>query len=391
MSFENDGNGRITFKMEGRVDSTSSARLGEEIEAALDESRATKLTLDASDLEYISSAGLRVIMLLGRRCEELSVVNASNEVYDIFEMTGFTQIIDVRKRLRKLSVDGLHQIGAGANGRVYRLNDEQIIKVYNPITNPPEKIAREKKAAREALVLGIPTAFSFDLVEVGDSYGIIYEFVDARTLGETIARNPDRVDEYATRMARLLQELHATECAQGSLPDARLGFHAWADVAERSGYYTDEFIAQVRAFIDSIPAGTTFVHGDFQPANIMVTDEDELLLIDMGDASMGDPIIDLAGSFQIMKLVASHPGAAERYTSMPTELLNRVWNVFVRTYYGVDDDEAVAEIEQRLMFHALVRSLAGVTFSRVFPDDARRPTAARMVEAFQHGLERYGA
>lgn len=391
MTYVDDGNGKITFRMEGRIDTNTASQFDNEVRAVLDETGATSLILDASDLSYISSAGLRVLMLLGRRCEDLSVINTSPEVYDVFEMTGFTQILDVRKRLRRMSVEGLQQIGAGANGRIYRLNDEQIVKVYNPITNPPEKIAREKKAAREALVLGIPTAFSFDLVEVGESYGIVYEFVDAHTLGETIAQNPDRVDEYATRMARLLRDLHAKECAEGSLPDARLGFHAWADVAERSGYYTDEFIGQQRDFIDTIPARNTFVHGDFQPANIMVTDEDTLLLIDMGDASMGDPIIDLAGSYQIMKLVGAHPGAAERYTSMSSELLGRVWNVFVRTYYGVDDDAEIAEIEQRLMFYALVRSLAGVTFSTVFPDELRRPTAARMVEAFQRGLEKYGA
>ena len=42
--------------------------------------------------------------------------------------------------MRDISVEGLDLIGAGANGRVYRLNEEQIVKVYNPLTNPYEKI-----------------------------------------------------------------------------------------------------------------------------------------------------------------------------------------------------------------------------------------------------------
>jgi uncharacterized protein (TIGR02172 family) len=305
----------------------------------------------------------------------------------VFDVTGFSQFVEVRKRLRTISLDGLRQIGAGANGRVYRLNNEQVLKVYNPITNSPEKIAREKDVAREAFVLGIPTALSFDMVRVGDSYGIVYELVDALTLGETIAKSPERADEYARRMAQMLKRLHATEFEPGMLPDARLGLHAWVDVSEKSGYYSEDVIAKVRALVDSIPARNTFVHGDFHPANIMVTDDDEMLLIDMGDASAGDPLVDLLGSYQLMCLVATRPGAAELYTGMQNELLAHVWNVFVREYYGTDDNERIAAIERRLKFFAIIRSMAGITFSSVLTDDQRRATADDITAAFLSGWE----
>lgn len=380
----------LVFHLGVRVDSANASQVQDQIESELSSRHATRLVLDATDLDYISSAGLRMVMHLAKHGADVSLVEASPEVYEVFEVTGFTEFLDVRKRLRTVSVDGLRQIGAGANGRVYRLNAEQVLKVYNPLTNPPEKIAREKDVARKAFVLGIPSALSFDMVRVGDSYGIVYELVDARTLGETIAAAPERADEYATRMARMLQRLHATEFEPGALPDARLGLHAWADVSERSGYYTSEVIAKVRSLIDSIPERNTFVHGDFHPANIMVTDEDELLLIDMGDASAGDPIVDLLGSYQLMCLVASRPGAAELYTGMLSELLAHVWDVFVRTYYGTQDDREIARIEQRLKFYAIIRSMAGITFSSVLTDDQRRATANEITTAFLRGWEAMG-
>lgn len=384
MAYKTDGES-LTFELADKITSGNAHLVEDEINSALDRTGATKLTLDANDLEYISSAGLRIIVRVLKRGVSVTVANASPEVCNVLQVTGIDAMVDVQKKLRQLSTDGLQQIGAGANGRVYRLNDEQILKVYNPLTNPPEKIMREKETARQAFVLGIPSALSFDMVLVGDGYGIVYELVDALTLGETIAKNPDRADEYATRMARLLRQLHATEFEEGSLPDGRLGLHAWVDVAQNSGYYTDDLIEKARALIDSIPPRNTFVHGDFHPGNIMVTGEDELILIDMGDAAVGDPLIDLLGSYQLMCLVGKRPGAAELYTRMPGDLLSRVWDVFVREYYDEQAGQAIEAIERKLRFYAILRGLAGVTFSEVLSEDQRQVAIEQISAAFLSG------
>jgi uncharacterized protein (TIGR02172 family) len=378
----------FVYLLPERIDTNNAHELEAALSALFDRC-AGGLVLDASQLQYISSAGLRMILKVARRVADVSFVEATSAVYDVLEMSGFTEIIDVRRAMREVSLDGLEMIGAGANGRVFRLDDERILKVYNPLTNTPEKIAREKSVAREAIVWGIPSVLSFEMVRVGDGHGIVYEMIDALTLGETIAKSPERADEYATRMADMLKQLHATEFEEGTLPDARLGLHAWVDVSEKSGYYPPEVIEKARALVDSIPPRNTFVHGDFHPANIMVTDDDELLLIDMGDASVGDPIVDLLGSYQLMCLVASRPGAAELYTGMSSELLARVWNVFVRTYYGTDDDQEIARIEQRLKFYAIIRSMAGITFSSVLTDEERRETADQIMAAFLHGWDTF--
>lgn len=387
-SYEDEG--RLVIELEGRIDSGNVAEVEREVDAIVGESGPSEVELDVSALEYISSAGLRMVMRLARRMEHVIISNASPEVYDVFEMTGFTQILDVRRSLREVSVDGLQMIGAGANGRVYRLDEERIIKVYNPVSNPPEKIRREREVSRKAFVQGIPSAISFELVRVGDCYGIIYEMIDARTLGEAIKAQPERLEEYAKRMAKLLKQLHATEFEEGELPDARLSLHAWADIAQKSGLYSDELIAAMRAAIDAIPVRNTFVHGDFHPANIMVTDDDELLLIDMGDASVGDPVVDLCGSCQIMLVMRVRPGAAELYTGLDEEALGRVWDIFIREYLGTDDDAEVAAVEQKLRFYAVIRSMAGISFSKVVPDDERAGLAGQVSALFLNGCERMG-
>ena len=56
------------------------------------------LILDFKNLEYISSAGLRVIMKVVKQEKSVSVINVSPEVYDIFDVSGFTNFITVEKR-----------------------------------------------------------------------------------------------------------------------------------------------------------------------------------------------------------------------------------------------------------------------------------------------------
>ena len=63
--------------------------------------------LCADRLEYISSAGLRVLMKLRKKAgKALPVLNVSPEVFEVFEMTGFTELLDVKKRLREIAVEG---------------------------------------------------------------------------------------------------------------------------------------------------------------------------------------------------------------------------------------------------------------------------------------------
>ena len=384
-------NNELTISLEGRIDTSNSKEIENELLKAVSDNSGCTLVLDAGRLEYISSAGLRVLMLLSKRQRSnITVINASPAVYEVFEMTGFTELLDVRRRLKEVSVDGLPLIGAGANGSVYRLDEERIIKVYNPLTNPPEKIFREKEAAKQAFIHDIPSAISFDIVRVGDGYGIIYEMLDAKTLGAVCSADPDSVEIYGRRMARLLRQLHSTAFEEGVLPDARKGLCVWADVAETSGYYEQETISKLRRFIDDIPQRNTFIHGDFHPANIMVKG-DEWLLIDMGDASVGHPVIDLLGSYQIMKLVAERANGAQRYTGISADDLKRLWNVFVREYFGTNDDGEITEIEKILKYYAIIRSMGGVTFSELIPEAVKRNVTREVESAFLEKYDKYGS
>ncbi len=370
------------YQIKGKIDSTNAA----EFEKELLEAKPTEL--DASQLEYISSAGLRVLLKLTKAVGEVTVNNVSSEVYEIFDVTGFTEILTVNKKLKELNIDEAKLLGAGANGRVYRLDDERIVKVYNSISNPPEKIRREQESARRAFVHGIPSAIPFELVKVGDELGMIYELVNAKTLGSVVHNDPEKLEEYALRMSALLKKLHCTEMEKDTMPDARMTLRLWADIATKSDFYSKDDMQRVYDLIDSIPMRNTFIHGDFHPGNIIVQN-DELILIDMGDASVGHPVIDLLGTYQLMSLTPKkNPGVAMRYLGMTTEEAIRMWDIFIRDYLGTNDDKAIADIEESLKNYALIRSLGGIVFSDVIPEEKRRFFSSLIIKDLLGGIEK---
>ena len=153
--------GTLTVYLEGHVDTASAPEVEGAITSLVEELRPARIVLDASRLTYLSSAGLRIVMRLLKRCDDVRIVNARPAVYDVLDMTGVAEMLPVTRLPREQSLEGLRQIGAGAFGRVYRLDAERVIKVYAPEVNPLDKIERERAVARQAFSHGIPSAIPF--------------------------------------------------------------------------------------------------------------------------------------------------------------------------------------------------------------------------------------
>mgnify|MGYP002528319637 CR=1 FL=1 len=86
----------LTIQIDGKLDTTTAPQLGKELEASL--SGVTKLIFDFKDLEYISSAGLRIILSLQKRMNNqgsILIKNANDEVKEVFEITGFSTILTI--------------------------------------------------------------------------------------------------------------------------------------------------------------------------------------------------------------------------------------------------------------------------------------------------------
>lgn len=88
----------LTVSLKGRLDTTTAPQLEKELKPELPGIR--KLVFDLTDLTYISSAGLRVLLSsqkIMNKQGEMIVRGADEDVMDIFEITGFTNILNIEK------------------------------------------------------------------------------------------------------------------------------------------------------------------------------------------------------------------------------------------------------------------------------------------------------
>ena len=96
----------MTIELKGRIDSGNAARIEQEILKQLESGDASCVILDAKELDYISSAGLRVILRLKKTYPDVRIRDVSSDVYEILDMTGFTEMMPVEKAYRTVSVEG---------------------------------------------------------------------------------------------------------------------------------------------------------------------------------------------------------------------------------------------------------------------------------------------
>ena len=141
---------QLTVFLHGRIEASKVSVLEDEVQALLAKQEYQEMILDASGLIYCSSAGLRMILRLKKAIPATSIINVHPEVYNILEMTGFTDMMTVQRAYRVLSVEGCRFIGSGANGQVYRISNDTVVKVYLHGDALPE-IERERELARKPL------------------------------------------------------------------------------------------------------------------------------------------------------------------------------------------------------------------------------------------------
>ncbi len=331
----------MTIYLTGRIDSSNAAETEQKINAQIG-ADTEELTLDASGLEYISSAGLRVILRLKKANNTTKVVNCNSEVYEIFDMTGFTEMMEVSKAYRKLSVDGCEVIGEGANGIVYRTDPDTIVKVYK---NPDslDEIHNERELARKAFVMGIPTAIPYDVVQVGDLYGSVFELLNAKSFAKLIDEGAP-VEELAKQSVDILKTIHSTMLKPGELPDKKQEALKWANYTAKQ--VPAEIGEKILKLFNDIPDTNNMLHGDFHIKNIM-QQNGENLLIDMDTLSMGHPIFELAAIY------AAYVGFscidklnAQEFLGIKQEYCTQFWKDTLRFYFSDRDEEYLRQVEK---------------------------------------------
>ena len=387
----------LTIYLSGRIDAGCAAVIENEITEALKQYPDSTLVFDAEGLKRISSAGLRVLLKFSKQsANKPEIINASKDVYDIFDVTGFTELFNVRKKLREISLDGLEVIGVGISATVYRLNPETIVKVFNNNQTlrhfPLSKIENDRRISREVFLHDIPTAIPFDVVKAGEFYGIVYEMIEADSMSGVLRKHPERLNELSLKAAKLLKKFHATEFDEGTFRDARWYPHDMTRAIYEKGFISSEDRTEIDELIDRIPYRNTFVHCDFHPNNLLVRD-DELIIIDVGEAGQGNPIIDLLisfGHFVYLPRLSADEGhhIHEKIIGLNADMLKASWDIMLPEYLGIDDKAAVKKYEEVISKYASIIIMAVLQMNpRKLPHDELQKTINKVMIPFRDSIK----
>ena len=335
---------KMTVRLEGRIDSGNSSEAEKQIMEAISGHDNASIVLDAEKLDYISSAGLRIILRLRKTHPDLKIIDVKPEVYEVFEMTGFTEMMKIEKAYRRVSIEGCEQIGRGANGSIYRIDSDNVVKIYN---NPDalEDIIHEREVARLALILGIPTAISYEVVRVGDSYGSVYELLNAQSFSKILANDPSKFDWCVEEYVRMLKCIHGTEVPAGKLPDMRDTVISWARFMQ--DYLPEKEAAKLLALVEAVPHDDHMIHGDYHTKNLELQD-DEVLLIDMDTLAVGHPVFELASIFNAyVGFSEMDPDVIKKFQGIDRETAERFWHRALEEYLGTEDEDVIRDVEDK--------------------------------------------
>ena len=351
-------NGTLTLCLTGHVDAANASALEADIQKAREAYQPDAVVLDCDKLEYMSSAGLRFLLRLRQKVPDTSLVNVHAELYEILDMTGFTEMMPVKKAYRVVSLEGCELIGQGANGKVYRLDRENILKVYTNTDALPE-IQHERELSRAAFVLGVPTAIPYDVVQVAEGgFGSVYELLNARTYVQLYQAGEKSLDELADMSVELLKLIHTRVVRQDFVPSIRSSALGWAEDLKEQ--LTAASYEKLRALIGAVPEDAHMVHGDYHFRNIMYQNG-ESLLIDMDKLSHGHPIFELSAMYNAyVGFGAADPSVVERFFGLPYEQSTALWRRLLEGYLETEDAQRLAAVEEKVKIISCARLMRHV-------------------------------
>lgn len=335
-----------------RIDSTNATEIENDINVLLSKFDMQNVVLDAKDLKYTSSAGLRVILSLRKKFPSLKIINVSSDVYEVFESTGFTEIIKVEKAFKTVSIEGCKEIGRGAKSTLYSLTPDTAIKVYKD----PDSLAtimRERELARTAFILGIPTAISFDVVKVGDTFGSVFELLNAHSFSQILADNPDKLEECVKEFTLILQRIHNTVVDTKKMPDVKILIRKWiSDCAVVLGANLTEKISMM---VEQVPDTHTMIHGDYHTNNLM-KQGDETMLIDMDTLSYGHPVFELANiRITYVNFGEFDSNMTENFYGFSCDKAREIWDLFLHMYLNSEDVQYIQTVDEKINILAILR------------------------------------
>lgn len=185
-------------------------------------------------------------------------------------------------------------IARRSNKTIFR-DGNRCIKLFDADFSKADILNEALNQARvEETGLNIPKILEVTLVE--GKWAIVTEFVEGKTLAQLMEENPEKMEEYLELFVDLQLKVHAEVCPMlNSLKD-KMNRKISASSLDATTRY------ELHTRLESMPKHKKVCHGDFNPSNIIITEEGEAYILDWSHATQGNASADAARTYLLFML-----------------------------------------------------------------------------------------
>ena len=196
----------------------------------------------------------------------------------------------------------LDRVIAVRNSKTVYRDGDLCIKVFDSDYSKADVLNEALNQARiEETGLNIPKIK--EVMTIDGKWAIVSEYIKGKTLAQLMEENPDKKDEYIERLVDLQMEVHSKECPLlNKLRDKMNTKISMTDIDATTRY-------DLHTRLNGMPKHTKVCHGDFNPSNIIITDDDKAYILDWSHATQGNASADAARTYLLFWLDGDIEGA----------------------------------------------------------------------------------
>ena len=196
----------------------------------------------------------------------------------------------------------LDKIIAVRTGKTIYKDEDRAVKVFDADYSKSDILNEALNQARiEETGLNIPKILGVNMID--GKWAIVSEFIKGKTMAQLMQENPDKFDEYLEQFVDIQMSIHEMKAPLlTKLKDKMNRKIGQADIDATTRY-------ELHTRLEGMPKHNKVCHGDFNPSNIIITDEGVPYILDWSHATQGNASADVARTYLLFWLEGNIEGA----------------------------------------------------------------------------------
>lgn len=196
----------------------------------------------------------------------------------------------------------LDKIIAVRTGKTIYKDEDKVIKVFDSGYSKSDILNEALNQARiEETGLNIPKILGVDMID--GKWSIVSEYIKGKTMAQLMDENPDKFDEYLEQFVDIQMQIHNMKAPMlNKLKDKMNRKISLADIDATTRY-------ELHTRLEGMPKHNKVCHGDFNPSNIIISEDGTPYIIDWAHATQGNASADVARTYLLFWLDGNIDGA----------------------------------------------------------------------------------